>query len=130
MASTSYLEIAFGDAKTRPKGPDLSKIEEIYFVLGERIRAFRRQCDLTQEEFSDQVGLSRASIANIESGRQRIYLHDLDRMSEIFGIKLGDLIGDPQSENVELNEMARLAAENASLRKTIACARSALKEVE
>ncbi len=106
----------------------MAKVEEIYLVLGERIRAFRRQCDLTQDAFSDAVGLSRASIANIESGRQRIYLHDLDRMAEIFGMKLGDLIGDPQSENVELNEMARLAAENASLRKTIARARIALKE--
>lgn len=112
----------------RLSGP--TNVEEIYFVLGERIRAFRLQCALTQDEFSNKVGLSRASIANIESGRQRIYLHDLDRMSEIFGIGLGDLIGDPQSTNVELNEMARLAAENASLRKTIARARTALKDTE
>lgn len=49
--------------------------DAIYKLFGARLSGARKEAGLTQEQLSDRVGLSRASIANIEAGRQRIGLH-------------------------------------------------------
>ena len=102
--------------------------EEIYGAIGERVRNFRIECGLTQGAFAELVGLSRPAIANIEVGRQRIYLHDLDRMAEIFGMPLAALIGEPYRKNVELSQIGRLKTENKALKKKIFDARQLLNE--
>lgn len=48
---------------------------EIYILFGKRVAEARDQAKLTQQGLADKVGLSRASVANIEAGRQRIVLH-------------------------------------------------------
>lgn len=47
----------------------------IYGLLGERVSVRRKKLGLTQAALASKVGMSRASIANIESGRQNILLH-------------------------------------------------------
>lgn len=49
--------------------------DQIYNLFGARLKAARKAAKLTQEQLAERVGLSRASIANIEAGRQRIGLH-------------------------------------------------------
>ncbi len=103
-------------------------VEDIYRAIGERVRDIRKECGLTQEQLAEQVGLSRPAIANIEVGRQRIYLHDLDRMAEIFRVPLSEMIGEPSANRPELSRASRLLAENRSLKRRILKARNALKE--
>jgi transcriptional regulator with XRE-family HTH domain len=56
--------------------------EEIYRMLGLRIAARRRELKLTQAVLAEKVRMSRASIANIEGGRQNVLLHQVYRFSE------------------------------------------------
>lgn len=56
--------------------------EEIYELLGRQIAARRRQLKMTQSALATKVGMSRASIANIEGGRQSVLLHHLYRFAE------------------------------------------------
>jgi transcriptional regulator with XRE-family HTH domain len=49
--------------------------DKFYSDLGRRLRIARDDLGLTQQQVADQVGLVRASIANIERGRQRLLLH-------------------------------------------------------
>lgn len=51
--------------------------EEIYKPLGEAVAKRRKALGMTQEELASRVGLSRASIANIEVGRQKMLVHQL-----------------------------------------------------
>jgi len=51
--------------------------EGIYKPLGEAVARRRRTLGLTQAELASRVGLSRASIANIEVGRQKMLVHQL-----------------------------------------------------
>ncbi len=50
---------------------------QIYRSLGTLVRRQREACSLSQGGLGQLVGLSRASIANIETGRQRVLLHHL-----------------------------------------------------
>lgn len=47
----------------------------VYKAFGAAVATRRRQMKLTQAALAAQVRMSRASIANIESGRQNVLLH-------------------------------------------------------
>ena len=50
---------------------------ELYRRLGRKVADRRRELGLTQSTVAEKLGLSRASLANLESGRQRILVHQL-----------------------------------------------------
>lgn len=61
-------------------------IEPVYRSLGAKIEQLRTTLGWTQDELAKKVGLARGSVANIETGRQRILLHDVERFSAAFGV--------------------------------------------
>ncbi len=60
-------------------------LEPIYRQFGSKIESLRMSLGITQMELARRVGLTRPSIANIESGNQRILLADVERFAEAFG---------------------------------------------
>ncbi len=54
----------------------------IYSALGEAVAIRRKAMRLTQAQVAAKVGISRASIANIESGRQKVLLHQVYLFAE------------------------------------------------
>lgn len=46
----------------------------------------RTALGMTQEEIAKKVGLTRVSITNIEAGKQRILLHDIETIAAAFGV--------------------------------------------
>ena len=66
--------------------------KQFYQELGRRIAARRKALRMTQAEVGQRLNVSRASVANIEAGRQRLYAHQLYglagalRLSDIGGI--------------------------------------------
>jgi transcriptional regulator with XRE-family HTH domain len=61
-------------------------MEPIYRLIGAKIEQIRNTLGWSQQELADKVKLTRSSIANIELGKQRILLHDIQRFSDAFGI--------------------------------------------
>lgn len=51
--------------------------ERPYVLFGEAVRDARLKLDWTQQKLADKTGYVRASIANIELGRQRVLLTDV-----------------------------------------------------
>ena len=49
--------------------------EAVYKAFGRAVATRRRELNLTQANLAARVGMARASIANIESGRQNVLLH-------------------------------------------------------
>lgn len=49
--------------------------DQLYADLGRRFRIARDDAGMTQQQVADRIGLVRASIANIETGRQKLLLH-------------------------------------------------------
>lgn len=50
---------------------------KLYCRLGRAVAERRTQLGLTQAEVAEKIGFSRASLANLETGRQRIMVHQL-----------------------------------------------------
>lgn len=68
------------------------RFEETYEEFGELLKKQRVSMSLTQADFAKKVGLSRASIANIENGRQKILLHQAYLFAKCLNIPLLDLL--------------------------------------
>lgn len=63
------------------------------------VHAFRKKKGLTQEAFSEIIGMSRASIACMESGKQCPSCENLFRISEQCQFSLDDLMESIQKDN-------------------------------
>ncbi|WP_367174285.1 helix-turn-helix domain-containing protein [uncultured Deinococcus sp.] len=64
----------------------------LYAALGRRVRTLRKQSNLSQDDLASRLGLLRTSITNIESGRQKLTLASLYRLSAAFNISFDDLL--------------------------------------
>lgn len=60
---------------------------ELYRRLGIAIAARRAELGITQAQVAAQIGLTRASLANIETGRQKMMLHQIYRLVEALKVK-------------------------------------------
>lgn len=61
-------------------------IEPVYRSLGAKIEQLRTTLGWTQHDLAKKTGLTRGSIANIETGRQRILLHDVEAFATAFNV--------------------------------------------
>lgn len=60
-------------------------IETVHAQVGLRMRAMRDALGLDQAELAQRLGLDRTSVANIETGRQRLQLHTVEKIAAAFG---------------------------------------------
>lgn len=72
-------------------------VEDIYVHFGAALSAHRIKANLTQQQLADATGYSKASISNIETGRQRLYLPDAIRLAAAVNAQLEDLL--PKTED-------------------------------
>jgi transcriptional regulator with XRE-family HTH domain len=84
----------------------------LYRLLGEKVRAARLRAapPLSQDKLAKRLGVSRASVVNIEAGRQRPPLHVLWQIAEALNTELALLI-PRQSEYQAGAEPVRLDAQ-------------------
>jgi transcriptional regulator with XRE-family HTH domain len=64
------------------------------------IRRRRRGLDLSQAELAARLGISRGGLANIETGRQNVLLHQLYRFAAALDMSVHDLLPLPREMNV------------------------------
>jgi transcriptional regulator with XRE-family HTH domain len=110
---------------------EMDDVPRLYPVVGQKIRAARDRSTprLSQDRLAKRLGISRASIVNIEAGRQHAPLDLLWKIAQLLDIELTMLI--PQRSEllatdnvVQLNDkMLRQieieASGNATLKKSL-----------
>lgn len=63
-----------------------------YKDLGDSIRRRRKALGLTQADLASNVGLARPSVANIETGRQQLLIHQLYQFASALQMPVIDLL--------------------------------------
>ena len=71
--------------------------DDVYSVVGKRVRAGRAQVRLTQDELAQRVGLTRTSITNLELGRQKIQIHTLYAIADVLKLPVISFLPDRPS---------------------------------
>jgi transcriptional regulator with XRE-family HTH domain len=73
--------------------------DPIYKVFGNAVSTRRKALGLTQAELASKVKVSRASIANIESGRQNVLLHHVYALAAALEFtRVGELLPSPAQQ--------------------------------
>ena len=67
-------------------------VPALYKRLGATIKARRRELGLTQSELAHQLGISRASLASIETGRQGVSVDRLYMLADNLGVEARALL--------------------------------------
>lgn len=83
-----------------------TELDEFYVELGNRIRGARLLHQIGQEELASQLELSRASLVNIEKGRQRPMIHTLVSIAKLLNVPLHNLV--PNSSPVRQDSSKRV----------------------
>lgn len=94
-------------------------IEPFYIDLGRRIQQLRTEKKLSQEALGRQLDpqVTRASIANLETGKQRILVLTLVQLARALGVTLDKLVPEIEqkpSESWNQGEIERELAEGLS----------------
>ncbi|MBN8853026.1 MAG: hypothetical protein BGO55_14160 [Sphingobacteriales bacterium 50-39] len=85
----------------------MSQIEhkEFYENMGSLIREARLKAEISQDVLAQHLGLTRASIVNIEKGRQRPMIHTLIQIAEAVKVNLTNLIPSTATPSLVQNEV-------------------------
>ena len=67
----------------------LSTVDDVILTaLGDRIRALRTKCGLSQEHFAAKCRLDRTYISGIEWGRRNPAIRNIKRIAAVLGVTL------------------------------------------
>ena len=88
----------------------------VYQAFGNAVSTRRKAMSLTQAQLASKVKMSRASIANIESGRQNILLHHVYALAAALEFaKVADLL--PPQPHKFIGEELKMTLSNQALSK-------------
>lgn len=79
-----------------------------YLKIGTNIRSAREKRRIKQHALAEMLSLSRASIVNIEKGRQHVSMHTLWQISSLLNTNFCDFtlgLEDQEQAKVEINRM-------------------------
>lgn len=71
--------------------------------INEKIKVFREIKELTQEEMATQLQLSVNGYANIERGETKLTVDRLEKIAQIFGIDVTELLAFGESKSINFN---------------------------
>lgn len=82
-------DVSLTNTSVKLKFTEMSDME-LYRHLGRAVAKRRDELGMTQAEVATKLGLSRASLANLENGRQRIMVHQLFAL--VHALKLNSIL--------------------------------------
>ncbi|MCM8819617.1 MAG: helix-turn-helix domain-containing protein [Candidatus Omnitrophica bacterium] len=83
-------------------------------IVGENIRLLREKKKLTQKELAEKLGVSRQAICMWETGKRELSLTTLNRLSEVLGVPIKNLIGGIMAKKGEKNVKFQIKAPTAT----------------
>ena len=92
----------------------MTEKRQFYMLVGQNIRRLRRAGSRNQEELANRIGLTRSSLAQIESGHQAISLFHAYLVADSFGVDMKDLVPQDGTTSVAFDKFSsgRIGAED------------------
>jgi transcriptional regulator with XRE-family HTH domain len=78
----------------------------IYKEIGAIIQARRKKLDRTQKRLAAELGISRGALANIETGRQNMLVHQLYNFAKALHMSPTDLLPSLVENNFDVERTA------------------------
>ena len=63
-------------------------------IIGEAIRRYRNQADLTQEELAEKADLHPVYVGELERGEQTVSVYALMKLAKALGVRVRDLVDE------------------------------------
>lgn len=82
-------------------------VEPEYRWLGEQVRRHRRERGLSQQRVADDSGLTRSTLANIETGNQRVAFHQFLALARALDMNPADLLPRSTHGTLPVDEQLR-----------------------
>lgn len=76
-------------------------------TIGNKLKTLRKGRKMTQQELSEKLRLSRATISNYEVGRRSPHLSELRRFADFYGVGLDYFGVSTEDESFELLSRAK-----------------------
>lgn len=74
-----------------------------YYEIGQRIRRYRKACNLSQEQLAEKVVISPTHMSHIETGSTKLSLPVLVKIADVLSIQTDSLLFDnPQINRTNL----------------------------
>lgn len=92
--------------------------------FNEKLRALRKEHNMTQDELAEKLGISRSAVGMYEQGRREPDFELLDNTAELFDVSIGYLIGNETKGSYPIHiEKTKLDPEGVKNRTTWYCKR-------
>ena len=89
-------------------------VAALYRLVGQRIVVRRNGLGMTQAELGARISLSRAAVANIERGHQKLALHQVYLIADALGLTVADLLPDVERPDASASGLVISGAEGLS----------------
>lgn len=70
-----------------------------YYMIGQKIRKFRKSCGLSQEQLAEEVGISTTHLSHIETGNTKLSLPVFVKIASALSVQTDELLYDTPSIN-------------------------------
>jgi len=100
----------------------LPEISEFYKVLGEKLKTERIRKNVSQDKMAQHLGLTRASIINLEKGRHRPSIYQLIQISNLLELDYTSFVPYTDTKNknkgiVQLNDLKNYVTDQEKIEK-------------
>ncbi|MFJ7827606.1 helix-turn-helix domain-containing protein [Psychrobacillus sp. NPDC096623] len=93
-------------------------MEDIVKIVGEKIRNFRKERGLSQEELAHQASLHNTYIGQLERGEKNATIESLYKITNALGITLEELFSNtqtgPKANSIEITKIITLLEDRSS----------------
>jgi transcriptional regulator with XRE-family HTH domain len=86
-----------------------SRVDREGMQLAQRIQQEREYINLSQEQVASALGVSRAGVSAIETGRRKVSSQELKRLAALFGTSVDRLLGAEPEEDATTLALFRTA---------------------